>query len=218
MKLLLKCLRPETVPSRRKNIKLGTRVQLFLYRRCLNKLKKWYSRYAFSDIVVLTGDLSVRITHEHRDYAFETELQRLHIPIPNMMLDCSGITSLFSDKRRRRPFYDDFYFEDRFLLEIDGEKVSIDHGKGRSFVSTFKGRLKETDHTSILAKYYFSGSLHNRISKQSKRTTVYSPRKKGGLFGDDPLLVKEPVASGLSTTTPSPAIKNVEGVTIDESF
>lgn len=218
MKLLLKCLRPETVPSRRKNIKLGARVQLFLYRRCLNQLKKWYSKYAFSDIVVLAGNLSVRITHEHRDYAFETELQRLHIPIPNKMLECSGMTSFFSDKRRRRPFYDDFYFEDRFLLEIDGEKVSIDHGQGRSFVSTFKGRLKETDHTSILAKYYFSGSLNKSLSKQSKRTTVYSPRKKGGLFKDDPLLVKEPVASGLSTSTSSPVIKIVEGVTIDESF
>lgn len=56
MRLLVKWLRPKVVPSpRRKKIPFGTRLQLFLYRRCIKKLTKWYCRYAFSDSVTLMG-------------------------------------------------------------------------------------------------------------------------------------------------------------------
>ena len=61
MRLLLKWLRPEVVPSpRRKKIPFGTSVPLYLYRRCIVKLTKWYFKYAFSDCMSHVGTPPVR--------------------------------------------------------------------------------------------------------------------------------------------------------------
>lgn len=248
MRLLLKWLRPEVVPSpKRKNIPFGTQVQLYLYRRCIKRLAKWYSQYAFSDSVILVGTPAARVTHEYRDYSFEAEIKRMHIQMPNGMEDCAGVTSHFPNKRKGRHFFSCFHFEDHFLLEIDGKKVSIDHGQGRSFVSTFKGKLKESNNCNLFAKYSFSGSMRgNKVGMSSRAYSLSGPysggetseenssnrtasntrsagsfttiKRAGGLFGDDPLLGRETDVPEIQISTPLPIIKSVEGVTIDESF
>lgn len=248
MRLLLKWLRPKVVPSpRRKKIPFGIRVQLYLYRSCIKKLTKWYCRYAFSDSVTLIGTPTTRVTHEYRDYSFEAEIKRLHLQIPDGMVERAGATSHLPDKRRNRRYFNCFHLEDHFLLEIDGRKISIDHGQGRSFVSTFKGRLKESDNGSLFAKYAFSGSIRgnkvgmsgpassisgsyggkatsevnflNRTASDSQPVESFSPKRRTrGLFGDDPLFDKKTDAPEAPLSTQSPSIKSVEGVTIDESF
>lgn len=247
MRLLLKILRPKTVPSpNRKKIPFGTRVQLSLYRSCLKTLRKWYARYAFSDSVLITGSPSIRVYHECRDTAFEAELKRLRLSLPEGMLERSGASSSQQSKHNGL-FYRCFHFEDNFLLDIDGQKASIKHGQGRSFVSTLKGRLKESDATSLFPKYAFSamrrdekttltqkrsdisGSIANpdpqkgaapdKPSSPTRPDNGPSFRKKTGpLFGDDPLLGKIPEKPEPPVVTPPPSIKNVEGVSIDESF
>lgn len=248
MLLLIKWLRPDVIPSpRRKKIPFGTRLQLFLYRSGLRKLAKWYSRYAFSDSIVISGTPSIKLMHDFRDYSFEAELKRIHLFLPDGIHECSGATSSFPDKRKRRPYYSSFHFEDHFLLEVDGKKVSIDHGQGRSFVSTIKGRLKESDTTSTIAKYVFSGSFRSNITGESTKSssisnsilssiltnqapregvlsrdpaknTGVSLRKTGGLFSDDPLLGIRSESQDEHPSVPSSSIKSLEGVTIDESF
>ena len=124
MRLLLKWLRPEVVPSpKRKNIPFGTQVQLYLYRRCIKRLAKWYSQYAFSDSVILVGTPAARVTHEYRDYSFEAEIKRMHIQMPNGMEDCAGVTSHFPNKRKGRHFFSCFHFEDHFLLQYFGKNI-----------------------------------------------------------------------------------------------
>ncbi len=248
MRLLIKWLRPETVPSpRRKKIPFGSQVQIYLYRRCIKRLAKWYSQYAFSDSVTLVGTPAARVTHEYRDYSFEAEIKRMRIQIPNGTVDCVGVTSHFPNKRKGRHYFNCFHFEDHFLLEIDGKKISIDHGQDQSFVSTFKGKLKESDNCSLYAKYSFSGSMRgnkvgmsgrasslsglyngreasgaapsDRPASDTRSAGTYTPIKRArGLFGDDPLLSKDTDVLEIPISTPLPTIKSVEGVTIDESF
>lgn len=174
MKLLLKLLRPETVPSpNRKKIPFGTRVQLYLYRSCLKTLRKWYVKYAFSDKIVLSGKPAIRVFHECRDTAFEAELKRLRMGLQDGMIVRHGVSSSQPDKRKNRPYYRCFHFEDTLLVDIDGQKVSINHGKGRSFVSTLTGELWESDINSLIAKYAFTGSRHEE--------KAYSSKKVGGI-------------------------------------
>ena len=243
MRLLLKWLRPEVIPSpRRKNIPFGEKARLFLYKRCILILKKWYSRYAFSDSIFINGISPVKLIHEHRDCDFEDELKRLHIPLTVTMVDhTTGIVSSVQEKNNRRPFYKSFYFEDRLYLEIEGQSISINHGKGCLFNTKIKGKLKESDITSPIAQFVFAGSLNNiKQSKSSKgmpnaellsrtfQETNSSPRfpadasspskKMGGLFGSDPLLEKKTDISNNPKKEQPSCIKIVEGVEIDESF
>lgn len=221
MRLLLKWLRPKTVPSpNRKRIPFGKRVRLSLYRSCLRTLRKWYQKYAFSDRITLSGKPSVKLCHEHRDTAFEAEIKRLRLSLSEGMLERNGASSSQPEKRKRQPYYRCFHFVDHLLLEVDGQKVSIDHGDGRSFVSTLNGRLKESDAATLVAKYAFSGSRREDkpSSPSSRPKSVSLPRKPGGLFGDDPLFGKTPKKPEVPVSQPTPTIKNVEGVTIDESF
>ena len=217
MQLLLRLLRPEKIPSpQRKKTPLGIRLQLFLYRRCLKRLKKWYYKYAYSDSMIIVGNPSIKLYHEFRDIAFETELKRMRVTFSEGMIECSGATSHYPDKRKRHRYFKCFHFEDTFLLDIDNQKISIKHGNGRSFVSTINGHLKESNDTSVLAKYVFSGSRHIEKDKRTKiNTSISSPysgintsddskqrgteistsrgggqdikKKSSPLFGDDPL-------------------------------
>lgn len=233
MRLLLKWLRPERVPSpNRKKIPFGTRLRLSLYRGCLKTLRKWYSRYAFSDTVFISGSPVIRVYHEFRDLAFEAEIKRMRLPMTEMMIERRDSSSSQPANNRRRPYFKHFQFEDSLLLEINGQKVSIKHGLGRSFVSTIKGQLKESGISGLIAKYAFSGSKREQKSetaqmkselsfaettKPSLGHTVYPPKKgSSSLFGDDPLLVNN--AQKTASTISSPTIKSVEGVIIDESF
>lgn len=244
MQLFLKWLKPDVVPlPRQKNIPLGIQVQLFLYRHCLKTLSKWYQKYAFSDSIVLAGNPMLRVIHEYRDYTFETELKRLHIPYSGEMTDVIGVSSHFLEKKRKHRYYNCFCFEDHFLFEIDGKQISIEHKQGRSFASTIKGHLKESNSENIYAKYVFAGSLRaNKIDMSCGRPSSEAPSssitssvrrtapianiagfnpkitKVGGLFGDDPLLEGKQEVQEAATHIPSANIKNVEGVTIDESF
>lgn len=244
MRLLLKWLRPEVIPSpRRKDIPFGEKARLFLYKRCILILKKWYSRYAFSDSIFLNGISPIKLVHEHRDYDFENELKRLHIPLPVNMVDHTGPVSSAQERNKKRPFYKNFYFEDQLHLEADGQIVSISHGKGRLFNSKIKGKLKESDRTSSILQYVFTGSLNNiksgrpgtSVSNNNIKSSSTSfqeiitfsglptddfpqSKKIGGLFGSDPLLEKKSGASKQSKHTQPSFIKIVEGVEIDESF
>lgn len=248
MRLLMKWLRPDTIPSpRRKKIPFGKRMQLHLYHYCLSKLAKSYSKFAFSDSVSLVGEPCIRVTHEYRDYSFEAEAKRLRLQIDDSMIVCSGVTSHLTHKKKRPRYHSYFHFEDHLFIEIDGKKISIDHGQGRSFVSTCKGRLKESDSRNLLTKYAFTGSLrvekvgkpgptssfretneeeditegnspNRRVPSSDSTESLFSPKKAGGLFGDDPLFEKKPDILDVPLSSPSPSIKNVEGVTIDESF
>lgn len=227
MQLLLKLLRPKTVPSpRRKKIPFGIRVRLSLYRSCLKKRRKWYSRYAFADTIVISGSPQVKLYHEFRDISFEAELKRLRIQVPESMLDRGSESSSLPAKWGRRPFFGEFKFRDTYRLEVGGQRISIEHGDGRSFVSTIKGRLKESDVDNLHCQYVFSGSLReDKGSASRKRGDISSSiaggapsgdtaekkpagrpvpgsgpaprRKEGSLFGDDPLL-------GKGTGKPSP--------------
>lgn len=244
MKLLLKLLKPDVVPSpRRKSIPFRTRVQLLLYGLCIKILRKWYSKYAFSDSIMLVGKQSIKLTHEYRDYSFEGELKRLHYQIPDTLKAVTGITSSLPKKQKIYLFRNYFSFEDRFLLEIDGQKISIEHNRGCSFNSSFKGQLKESDSNSLISRYVFSGSLKLSgmgLSGERKHgkpntakvpfeseilpeanvqptTVVPSSRSRDGLFSDDPLFRKGGVPDERTNIIPS-SIKEVEGVTIDESF
>lgn len=244
MRLLLKWLRPEVIPSpRRKNIPFGEKTRIFLYKRCILILKKWYSRYAFSDSIFLNGISPVKLVHEHRDYDFENELKRLHIPLPVNMIDHTGLISSVPERNMRRPYYKSFYFDDRLYLEADGQIISINHGKGRLFDSKIKGKLKESDRTSSILQYVFTGSLNNiksgragtrvqnnnikPLSTSSQETITFpslpidaslQSKKTGGLFGSDPLLEKKTDISNNPKKEQPSCIKIVEGVEIDESF
>ena len=211
MRLLLKLLRPTTVPSpNRKNIPFGTRVQLSLYRSCLKTLRHWYAKYAFSDKIVISGKPAIRLFHECRDTAFEAELKRLRMGLPDNMIVRHGVSSSQTEKRNNRPYYRCFHFEDTVLLDVDGQKISINHGKGRSFVSTLTGELKESDTNSIIAKYAFAGSRH-----QEKE---YTTKKVGGISasiaGSGPVkgtTPKSPSSGPKPTTTPPPPPKKKAG-------
>lgn len=248
MSLLLKIFRPEKVPSsNRKNISFGTRLQLFLYRSGLKRLKKRYCRCAFSDTIIITGNPSIKVYHEFRDISFETELKRLNIPFTEGMIECNGATSYHPDKRKWRSHYNQFHFEDTFLLAIDNQKISIKHGDGRSFVSTINGRLKESNDKGVLTKYLFSGSSRTGKAQQSRINTSISStyseliqddntnqqgtginnpqsggqeikKKTGPLFGDDPLLHGIKPDVKNDPEPETPTTKTLEGVIIDESF
>lgn len=248
MNLLLKLLRPERVPSpNRKKIPFGTRLQLFLYRSGLKRLKKKYCRCAYSDTMIIVGNPSIKVYHEFRDISFETELKRLNIPFTEGMIECTGATSHHPEKHKRQPSYNQFHFEDSFLLDIDNQKISIKHGDGHSFVSTINGSLKESNDTSIMSKYIFSGSRRTEKGQRSKInasiSSAYSEfnpydnsdqhgvgidnSKKGGqdlkkktgpLFGDDPLLHGVKPDINNDPKPATPATKILEGVIIDESF
>lgn len=239
MRLLLKWLRPVTVPSsRRKNIPFRTRLQFSLYRECLKVLQKWYQKYAFSDTVVISGHPAIRVSHEHRDIDFESELKRLRLPIQDDMIERQGASSSQLTKTKRRRYYNCLRFKDHFVLDIAGQKVAIDHADGRTIVSTIKGVLKESDANSIVSKFFFAGSLKDgkmtNIGRQANVTSssphqkteprpqrIPGVQKSGGIFGDDPLLGKDtrPIkAPDTPIKGPEPIIKSVAGVEIDESF
>lgn len=224
MRLLLKWLRPDFLPSsKRKKTPLGLKLQLFLYRRSLKMLMKWYSCYAFSDSIMIAGTPTITVKHDFRDYSFEAELRRFNLHIPGgIIVHRGGVSSSSSssqDKRNRPRFLGCFSFEDYFLLEAEGKKVYINHHRrGRSFLSTVKGRLKESDITNLLAKYAFSGTFPSPRYDLSNQISFFPSIKTGGLFCDDPLLTKCPMKTNNQTSTKTPAIKNVAGVTIDESF
>ena len=250
MRLLLKWFRPDIIPSpRRKRIPFGTRLQLQLYRSCLKILRKWYAKYAYSDSISISGsqESGIRIYHEFRDTAFEAELKRLRLSLPERILECRGVSSSQCIGRKDLLFYRSFHFEDNFLLEMDGQKVSIKHGRDRTFVSTLNGCLKETDATSLIPKYAFSCirrdvkaactkkkiGISDSITDSApqigytseKPSSSYRPnngpsfkKESGHLFEDDPLYGKSQEKPETPATSPPPSIKNIEGVTIDESF
>ena len=176
MRLLLKLLRPDTVPSpNRKNIPFGTRVQLALYRKCLTKAMRRYAKLAFSDGIVLEGRPSVRILHEFRDVNFEAEVKRMRLVPKDVMVECAGTTSHWPDRDRSRGIPRYFHFKDTFSLVVDGQKTSIEHGDGRSFVSAVNGRLKETDAAALYAKYIFSASRRGVKQEASVKESLAAP-------------------------------------------
>lgn len=239
MRLLIKWLRPETVPSpKRKNIPFGTRLRLSLYRECLKILRNWYQKYAFSDTVVISGRPAIRICHEYRDIDFESELKRLRLPIQDDMIERQGNSSSQSEKSKRRTYYNCFHFKDHFVLDISDQRIAIDHGDGRAIVSTVKGMLKESDAANLVSKFFFVGNLKDdKMTNSGERVmvTAYSSpqktesrpqripstQKSRGLFGNDPLLGKgvRPIkVPDAPVKAPEPKIKSVAGVEIDESF
>lgn len=244
MRFLMKWLKPDVVPSpRRKNIPFGTRVQLLMYRQCLKRLRKWYSKYAFSDSVILTGKQSLKITHEYRDFLFESELKRLHLQSSDSVKEILGTKSYTPEKCQRRRYLSYFCFEDHFLLEIDGRKISIEHNRSQSFNSSFKGQLKGSDGGSLLSRYIFSCSFYGnnidllgtgkQINAHTVCTTdddhfkaptfdkrpaaITSNRRPESLFGEDPLYGYGKVQFDRAKQAPF-MIKELAGVTIDETF
>ena len=176
MRLLLKLLRPDTVPApNRKNIPFGTRVRLALYRKCLLRARRRYSKLAFSDSIVIEGSPSVRILHEFRDVNFEAEVKRMRLVPQEVMGECTGTTSNWPDRNRKRGIPRYFHFKDSFSLVVDGQKTSVEHGDGRSFVSAVSGRLKETDAAALYAKYSFSASRRTPKKDASVRESLSAP-------------------------------------------
>ena len=174
-RLLLKCLRPVTVPSpNRKHLSFGTRIRLEAYRKCLKVLRKWYGRYAFSDVVTLPGRPQTKVVHEFRDLSFEAELKRLRIQVPENTI----VRNRQASARKRSfgclPHFRDFRFVDTMTLVIGGQRIAVSRGLDDSFSSTLNGILKETDENSLIRKYIFTASAPSQPEQRPSRTKAPS--------------------------------------------
>ena len=235
MRLLLKWLRPDTVPSPgRKNLPFGTRLRLDLYRSALNLLAKHYKKHAFFDTLSLPGS-QVKLIHEFRDTAFEAELKRMHMLQKDQMVLKDGCVSSKQAKKNSF-FFKQFHFEDVLVLDTPEQRVIIRRGSACSFEAARGGKLKESEAGSLVSQYQFTGAS---VSKQpvqpstapntaSKTETGSASRKnvgradegkkgpsqneprQGPLFGRDPLLHKKGMASPEWTGKPEGETKPEE--------
>lgn len=231
MLFLLNWLRPKTVPTpKRKSIPFWARIQCIIYSVCLKLLKKFYVKYAFSDLITIKGKPNIKIYHEYRDRQFESELKRLHIILSDNMID---VPSCFSTHLNRRVtlFYKCFQFSNTLIVDIDGDKITLNHGADRSFITTMKGCLKESDLIDSLLKYSFSGilkeytsakteSFRNHFSNQQESSSINRriSASDNSIFGNDPLFGNMPQSAINIYDTTCSTIKHLEGVSIDESF
>lgn len=232
MRLLIKWLRPINVPSpKRKNIPFRVRIQCELYSICLKILKKYYTKYAFSDYLTIKGGAHIQICNEFRDSQFEAELKRMHIILSDSMIDVPNRHSSHSGSRGIALFFKCFHFSNSLFIDINGEKITLEHGDGRSFITTMKGYLKESDASNLLLKYSFSGLYKDSISTKTNSIRCQHSiqqdilpknrrvsEKPNSLFGNDPLLEGEIKQSKSLEGNSSSTVKHLEGVSIDESF
>ena len=220
MRLLLKWLRPDTVPSpNRKNLPFGTRLRLDLYRSALKLLARKYSRYAFSDFISLPA-INAKLTHEFRDLAFEAELKRMRLLQKDQTILRDGINSCTRRRRKNLLYFKQFRFVDLLSLETNGQKVTIRHDEGCCFSATHGGKLKESEVGSLLSQFQFIGPAASKQMSRSIATPDAQPKgggqpapktggekketpgkvpRKGPLFGDDPLFRKR----GLEPASPA---------------
>ena len=210
MRLLLKWLRPDTVPPpNKKNLPFGTKLRLDVYRSALKLLAKYYRQYAFLDTISLPSS-QVKLIHEFRDKTFEGELKRMRLlqKYPMTLKEARA-----SDKqvRSNQLFFKQFRFEDIFVLDIPGQRVTIHRGASCSFEATSGGKLKESEVGSLLSQYQFIGPAASKQMSRSIATPDAQPKggekpapktggekketpgkapRNGPLFGDDPLFRK----------------------------
>lgn len=212
MRLLMKWLRPETVPSqRKKHLPFGTRLRLDVYRKCLTVLRKWYGRYAFSDMVTLPGRPQTKVCHEFRDCSFEAELKRMHMPVPEEILIRNGQAVTRKKTFRGLPHFRDFRFEDTMTVVMGGQRISVNRGQGDSFSSTLAGVLKETDDNSLLRKYIFTAAAPaEREQQPAKARGDLSTSISGGRTQPRPTADPRPAGSK-TADRPAPASPRRQG-------
>ena len=211
MRLLLKWLRPDTVPPpNKKNLPFGTKLRLNVYRSALKLLARNYPKYAFSDSVSLPA-INAKLTHEFRDQAFEAELKRMRLLPKNQLILRDEVISSPRKRRNNQLFFKQFRFVDLLILEVDGQKVTIRRDEECTFSAGRGGKLKESELGSLLSQYQFIGPAASKQMSRSIATPEAQPKgggqpapktggekketpgkapRNGPLFGDDPLFRK----------------------------
>lgn len=190
MRLFLKWLKPATIPSKRKNTPFRLRLQNTVYCSCLNVLRHYYLRYAYSDNITISD---LRIHHEFRDLFFEQELKKFGLAINESLIDVHGSTSESRRSFRYSPFLKSFDFCDSLQVEYSGERIEVSHGVRHAFYSSLKGNLKVSVPPAIAAYCY------SRVIKKQKAVAL------------DPYKLTREMEH-------RPECKKVNGLIIDESF
>ena len=224
MRLLLKWLRPDTVPPpSKKHLPFGTKLRLDVYRSMLKLLAREYPKYAFSDTVSLPS-INAKLTHEFRDTSFEAELKRLRLLQKDQMVLRDESVSTVRRRRNNLLFFKQFRFIDLLILEVDGQKVTIRRDEECSFSASRGGKLKESEVGSLLSQYQFTGPAASKQMSRSIATPEAQPKgggqpapktggekqetprkepRKGPLFGDDPLFRKKGLEHPEGPATPA---------------
>lgn len=190
-------LRPETIPSaRKKYLPFGTKLRLGIYRRRLLLLRKYYARYAYSDMVTLQGRPGIKVIHEHRDPAFEADLKRMRILPPESLVERDRASISGSGRNTSPRFYSEFRFEDSLIVTAGGQKTVINREAESAFYTSIPGRLKTSAAECVVGRYQFIGSLV--AAKEAERT---SSTREGSLS----VSLSTPRASGAVPASQGPS-------------
>ncbi len=137
--LLLKIVRPRTVPTRKDQWGRGVRFYCWV----LERLMAIYRRGAISDTVNVGG---ARVVHNVRDYWFEEELRRLHIKTDRHMTAQSTPFAVRRRYRRSRLFD----WSETMVVYSGGRSYTIKRGGPFSIDTDMEGTLKAASSDNLV--------------------------------------------------------------------
>ena len=204
--LLILVLRPNESIWRRRKLTSGEQLRVSLYRWILMRGKKAYRRLAVSDVISMSGG-RVKVVHEYRDLEFERKLKEAKIAVPHSYN--ATVYPFESMTRGRQRGWKWFNFTDTLSVEIDGQKVSVEHGELYKVCGSAKATAKRTGPDDVLDAVFLTMAVSlakssaarqsNRSAQPSQQTGATSqqprPMKKGkglvgvegrGVFGKNP--------------------------------
>lgn len=208
--LLILVLRPNESIWRRRKLTSGEQLRVSLYRWILMRGKKAYRRLAVSDVISMSGG-RVKVVHEYRDLEFERKLKEAKIAVPHSYK--AAVYPFESVTRSRQRGWKWFNFTDTLSVEIDGQKVSVEHGELYKVCGSAKATAKRTGPDDVLDATFLTMAVSlakssavrqsNRSAQQSGQSSQQSgstsqqprPMKKGkglvgvegrGVFGKNP--------------------------------
>lgn len=165
IKLLLKILKPTNEQLKSKSGGSATKLKIQFYQSILKRLLKTYTRYTISDSINLNKK-NIRIVHEYRDLAFESELVRNKIDFKpnfsNYMIPTERTKS-----KKVRPFYY-FNFKDVLSVYVDGKELFIKHDDVHTIDSTIECKIKLATNDNAISQSVIEVITTNIFNDEKK--------------------------------------------------
>ncbi len=169
--ILLYVLRPQESVWRRRKLTGADRLQVSMYRWLLKRGLKAYRNFAVSDVVSCAGG-RMKIIHEYRDLEFEGMLRTAKVATP--LSYKAALCPFESNVGRGKHGWKWFNFTDTLIVEIDGQKVNVEHGELYKVYSSAKVSAKRTGLDDGIDATFLSVavSLAKSSAKQSSKSSA----------------------------------------------
>lgn len=149
LRLFLHILKPTNEQLKSKSNGTFVRYKIKIYRLLLIRLLKTYLHYQLSDTILINKG-QIKIVHEFRDVAFESELLRNRITIiPELVNHSIPVSTRKSKGKHHFLFFD---FKNLLSIYIGGKELFVKHDDKYSIDGTVGAKIKCSSNTANLSQ------------------------------------------------------------------